>query len=55
MPSFLEDIFSRHQLGLRKKKKVINNVLKLYWETEKNAVDKGKVFGALLSDLSKVL
>ena len=49
MPSFFEDIFSKHQRGFRKAFSTQQPLL----EKLKNAVDKGKIFGALLIDLSK--
>ena len=52
MPSFFEDIFSKHQCGFRKGFSTQQCLLTLF-EKWKNAVDKGKMFGALLTDLSK--
>ena len=52
MSSFFEDIFSKHQCGFRKGFSTQQCLLTLL-EKWKNAVDKGKTFGALLTDLSK--
>ena len=52
--SFFEDIFSKHQRGYRKSFSTQQCLLTLL-EKWKNAVDKGKMFGALLTDLSKAL
>ena len=54
MSSFFEDIFSKHQRGYRKSFSTQQCLLTLL-EKWKNAVDKGKMFGALLTDLSKAL
>ena len=51
MPSFFEDIFSKHQCIFRKDfstQKCLLTLLKKW----KNAVDKAKIFGAPLTDLS---
>ena len=52
MSSFFEDIFSKHQCGFRKGFRTQKCFLTLL-EKWRNAVDKGKLFGALLTDLSK--
>ena len=52
MSSFFEDIFSKHQCGFKKSFSTQQCILTLL-EIWKNAVDKGKMFGALLTDLSK--
>ena len=52
MSSFFEDIFSKHQCGFRKGFSTQQCLLTLL-KKWKNAVDKGKIFGALLTDLSK--
>ena len=52
MSSFFEDIFSKHQCGFRKGFSTQQCLLTLL-EKWKNVVDKGKMFGALLTDLSK--
>ena len=51
MPSFFEDMFSKHQCGFRKDFRAQQCLLMLL-EKWKNAVHKGKIFGALLTDLS---
>ena len=53
MSSFFEDIFSNNQCCFRKGFSTEQCLLKLL-EKWKSAVDKGKIFGALLTDLSKV-
>ena len=53
MSFFFEDIFSKHQCGFRKGSSTQQCLLALL-EKWKNAVDKGKLFGALLTDLSNV-
>ena len=53
MSSFFEDIFSRHQCGFSKGFSTQQCLLTLL-KKWKNAVDEGKFFGALLTDLSKV-
>ena len=52
MSSFFEDIFSKQQRGFRKGSSMQQCLLTLL-EKWKKAVDKGKIFGALLTDLSK--
>ena len=52
MSSFFEDIFSKHQCSFRKGFSTQQCLLTLL-EKWKNAIDKGKIFGALLTDLSK--
>ena len=52
MSSYLEDKFSKHPCGFRKGFSTQQCLLPLL-EKWKNAVDKGKMFGALLADLSK--
>ena len=52
MSSLFEDIFSKHQCGFRKGFSIQKCLLTLL-EKWKNAVDKCKTFGALLTDLSK--
>ena len=52
MSSFFEDIYSRHQSGFRKgfsTQQCLSTLLKKW----KNSVDEGKIFGTLLTDLSK--
>ena len=49
---FLMIYFSKHQCGFRKGFGTQQCLLTLL-EKWKNAVDKGKIFGALLTDLSK--
>ena len=49
---FFEDIFSKYQCGFRKGFTTQQCFLTLL-EKWKNAVDKGKMFGALLTNLSK--
>ena len=49
---FFEDILSKHQCGFRKCFSTQQCLLTLL-EKWKNAVDKGTIFGALLTDLSK--
>ena len=48
MSSFFEDIFSKHQCGFKKSFIAQKNFLTLL-EKWKNSVDKGKIFGALLT------
>ena len=50
--SFFEDTFSKHQCGFRKDFSTQQCLLTLL-EKWKNAFDKGKMFGAVLTDLSK--
>ena len=52
MSSFFEDIFSENQCGFRKGFSTQQCLLTLL-EKWKNAADQGKMFGALLTDLSK--
>ena len=52
MSSFLEYIFSKHQCRFRKGFSTQQCLLTLL-KKWKNAVDKGKTFGALLTDVSK--
>ena len=52
MSSFFEDIFFKHKCGFRKGFSTQQCLLTLL-EKWKNAVEKGKMFGALLADLSK--
>ena len=52
MSSFCEDIFSKHQCGFRKGFGTQQCLLTLL-EKWKNAVDKSKMFGVLLTDLFK--
>ena len=53
MSTFFDNIFSNQQGGFRKGYKT-QHCLLVMLETWKSSVDKGKVFGALLTDLSKV-
>ena len=50
--AYFDEIFLKHQHGLRKGCSTQQCLLALL-QKWKNAVDKGKVFGALLTDLSK--
>ena len=52
MSTFFDNIFSNQQCGFRKGHSTQHCPLVML-ETWKNSVDKGKVFGALLTDLSK--
>ena len=52
MSSFFDDIFSKCQYGLRKKLGTQQCLLALL-EKWKRSIDRGKVFAALLTDLSK--
>ena len=52
MSSFFEDIFSKHQCCFRKGFSS-QQCLLTFLTKWKNAVDKGRIFGALLIDLSK--
>ena len=52
MSSFLDDIFSKYQHGFRKGFSTQQCLLALL-EKCKRSIDRGKVFGALLTDLSK--
>ena len=52
MSSFLEYIFSKHQCRFRKGFSTQQCLLTLL-KKWKNVVDKGKTFGALLTDVSK--
>ena len=52
MSAYLGEIFSKYQYGFRKGYSTQQCLLALL-EKWKAAVDKGKVFGALLTDLSK--
>ena len=51
MASFFEDMFSKHQCRFRKSFSTQHCLLTLL-EKQKNAVDKGKLCGALLTNLS---
>ena len=53
MSSFFDDIFSKCQYGFRKELGTQQCLLALL-EKWKRSIDRGKVFGALLTDLSKV-
>ena len=52
MFAFFEDIFNKQQCGFRKGYNTQQCLLKML-EKWKRSVDEGKVFGALLTDLSK--
>ena len=52
MSSFFDDIFSKYQYGFRKGFSTQQCLLALL-EKWKRSIDRGKVFGALLTDLSK--
>ena len=52
MSSFFDDIFSKYQYGFRKGFSTQQYLLALL-EKWKRSTDRGKVFGALLTDLSK--
>ena len=52
MSAYFDEIFSKYQYGFRKGYSSQQYLLALL-EKWKAAVDKGKVFGALLTDLSK--
>ena len=52
MSAFFEDIFNKQQCGFRKGYNIQQCLLKML-EKWKRSVDEGKVFGALLRDLSK--
>ena len=52
MSRFFDDIFSRYQYGFRKGFSTQQCLLALL-EKWKRSIDRGKVFGALLTDLSK--
>ena len=49
---FMDPLLSKYQCGFRKDYSVQRCLLSIL-EKWKNAVDKGKMFGALLTDLSK--
>ena len=51
MSSFSKDMFSKHQWAFRKGFSTQQCLLKLF-EKWKNTVNKGKILGALLADLS---
>ena len=53
MSSFSNDIFSKYQYGIRKGFST-QQFLLAFLEKRKKSIDRGKVFGALLTDLSKV-
>ena len=53
MTAFFEDIFNKQQCGFRKGYNTQQCLLKML-EKWKRSADGGKVFGALLTDLSKV-
>ena len=53
MSSFFDDIFSKYQYGFRKELGTQQSLLALL-EKWKRSIDRRKVFGALLTDLSKV-
>ena len=52
MSSFFDDIISKYQYGFRKRFSTQQCLLALL-EKWKRSIDRGKVFGALLTDLSK--
>ena len=52
MSSFFDDIFSKYQYGFRKGFSTQQCLINLL-EKWKRSINKGKVFGALLTDLSK--
>ena len=52
MSSFFEDIFPKYQHGFRKGFST-QQCLSALLEKWKRSIDRGKVFGALLTDLSK--
>ena len=52
MSSFFDDIFSKYQYGFRKGFSTQQCLLALL-EKWKRSIDRGKVFGALLTDVSK--
>ena len=52
MSSFFDDIFSKYQYGFRKGFSTQQCLLALL-EKWKRSIDRSKVFGALLTDLSK--
>ena len=52
MPSFFQDIFSKHRCGFMKGFNTEQCLLTLM-EKWRNAVNKGKSFGTLLTNLSK--
>ena len=52
MSSFFDDIFSKYRYGFRKGLSTQKYLLPLL-EKWKRSIDRGKVFGALLIDLSK--
>ena len=52
MSTFFDNIFSNQQCGFRKGYS-IQHCLLVMLKTGRSPVDKGKVFGALLTDLSK--
>lgn len=52
MPSFSQDIFSKHRCGFMKGFSTQQCLLTLM-EKWRNAVNKGKSFGTLLTNLSK--
>ena len=52
MSSFFDDTFSKYQYGFRKSFSTQQCLLALL-EKWKRSIDRGKVFGALLTDLSK--
>ena len=53
VPVFFDKFFSKSQRGFRKGFSAQHCLIKL-WEQWKKSVDQGLVFGALLTDLSKV-
>ena len=54
MPSFFDEIFSKYQYGFRKGFSTQQCLLALL-EKWKSSIDRSKVFGALLTNLSKAL
>ena len=54
LSAFFEDIFSKFQCGFRKGYSIQHCLLTML-ESWKEAVDKNKAFGALITDLQKVL
>ena len=52
MPTFFEDIFHKQQCGFHKDYNIQQCLLKML-EKGKGSIDEGKVFGELLTDLSK--
>ena len=56
MPSFFEDVFSKHQCGFKKcfcTQQCTQQCFLTLLEKWKNSVDKGKIFGALPTGFSK--